>query len=172
LWIVPLLAIWSSAGLVSLFLWIRPKLVGQFLALAVPAVIVVGMAVNAISFAYSAKIDRWGEDPIVEDVTVAILPHLTPDSYVIVNGCYDARYWFYFFNHGVPLSVFYNSNKPRPFDRVFAIVYDQPKVGCGTEPAADTYRLFGPDLTLLDMNTLEPVETVDYVTVYEALPYP
>ncbi len=171
LWIVPLLAIWSSAGLVASFQWIRAKSVRNVVNWTIAAVIIIGLSTNAISFAHTAEINQWGEDPVAEDVTLAILPHLTPDSYVAVDGCFDARYWFYFFNHGVPLSVFYKPDRARPFDRVFAIVYNQPKAGCGTEPVADTLRLYGPDPKLLDMATLKPIESIYYVTVYEVLPY-
>lgn len=171
LWVVPLLAIWSSSGLVTSFLWIRANLVRNVVTLAAPAVIVVGLAINAIGFSYTARINKWGEDPVVEDVTLAILPHLTPNSYVVVNGCFDARYWFYFYNHGAPLSVFYNRGTARPFDQVIAIVYDQSKAGCGIEPVLDTLRLFGPDANLLDINTLKPMESIYYVTVYQVLPH-
>ncbi len=170
LWIVPLLAIWSSAGLVSSFLWIRSHSIRNIVAMAVPMIIIAGMAFNAISYAYTAKINQWGEDPVAEEVTLAILPHISPNSYVAVNGCFDARYWFYFFNHGIPLSVFYKKDKVRPFDRVFAIVYDHPKAGCGTEPVSETLRLYGPDPSLLDMTTLKPIKSIYYVTVYEVLP--
>ena len=172
LWIVPLLAIWSSAGLVSSFQWIRARAVRNGLTVTISLVIVIGLAINAISFAHTAEINQWGEDPVAKDVTLAILPHLTPNSYVVVNGCFDARYWFYFFNHGVSPSVFYKPDHTRPFDRVFAIVYNQPKAGCGIEPVSDTLRLYGPDIKLLDMTTLKPVASVYYVTVYEVLPYP
>jgi hypothetical protein len=138
--------------------------------MAVPMIIIAGMAINAISYAYTAKINQWGEDPVAEEVTPAILPHITQNSYVAVNGCFDARYWFYFFNHGIPLSVFYKKDEARPFDRVFAIVYDQPKAGCGTEPVSETLRLYGPDPSLVDMTTLKPIKSIYYVTIYEILP--
>jgi hypothetical protein len=170
LWIVPLLAIWSSAGLVSSFHWIRARAIRNVLIVTITIVIVVGLAFNAFTFAHTAEINQWGEDPVAEDVTLSILPHLTANSYVVVNGCFDARYWFYFFNHGVPLSVFYKKDKTRPFDRVFAIVYKQPKAGCGIEPVSDTLRMYGPDPNLLDMTTLKPIESIYYVTVYEVLP--
>jgi hypothetical protein len=170
LWIVPLLAIWSSAGLVSSFLWIRSHSIRNVVSLAVPVIIIAGMAINAISYANTARINQWGEDPVAEQVTLAILPYISPNSYVTVNGCFDARYWFYFFNHGIPLSVFYKKDQARPFDREFAIVYDQPKAGCGTEPVSETLRLYGPDTSLLDMTTLKPIKSIYYVTVYEVLP--
>jgi 4-amino-4-deoxy-L-arabinose transferase-like glycosyltransferase len=170
LWIVPLLAIWSSAGLVSSLLWIRSHSIRNIVTMAVPMIIIAGMAINAISYAYTAKINQWGEDPVAEEVTLAILPHITQNSYVAVNGCFDARYWFYFFNHGIPLSVFYKKDEARPFDRVFAIVYDQPKAGCGTEPVSETLRLYGPDPSLVDMTTLKPIKSIYYVTIYEILP--
>lgn len=140
------------------------------MTLIVPAVIVIGLAINSINFSYTAEKNQWGEDPVAEDVTLAILPHLTPNSYVVVNGCFDARYWFYFFNHGVPLSVFYKRDRPRLFDQVIAIVYTQPKAGCGIEPVSDTLRLYGPNTNLLDMATLKPIASIYYVTVYEVLP--
>ena len=170
LWIVPLLAIWSSAGLVSSFLWIRAYSIKNVVTMAVPMIIIIGMASNAIFYARTAEINQWGEDPLAEDVTLAILPHLTPNSYVAVNGCLDARYWFYFFNHGVPLSVFYKQDRARPFDRVFAIVYNRSKAGCGIEPVSETLRLYGPDPNLLDMTTLKPIESIYYATVYEVNP--
>jgi hypothetical protein len=169
LWIVPLLAIWSAAGIVVSLQSLPIGKLRNILIHAIPVIIVAGMAVNAIEFSYTSKINQWGEDPVVEQVTVAILPHLTPDSYVVVNGCFDARYWFYFFNHGVPLSLFYGPKTERAFDKVIAIVYTADKAGCGTEPVTETLRLYGPDASLLDMSTLKPIETIYYVTAYEVL---
>ncbi len=170
LWVVPLLAIWSAAGIVTSIQSLPAKRIKNLLVVILPAILIGGMAINAVSFSYTARVNHWGEDPVAEEVTQAILPHVTQNSYIVLNGCIDARYWYYFFIHGVPLSVFYKRDEPRPFDRVIAIVYASPTAGCGTEPIADTLRLFGPDPDLLELSTLKPIETVYYVTVYEVLP--
>jgi len=127
----------------------------NIVTMAVPMIIIAGMAINAISYATLPRSTN-GRGSGCRRSHIAILPHITQNSYVAVNGCFDARYVLFLY-HGIPLSVFYKKDEARPFDRVFAIVYDQPKAGCGTEPVSETLRLYGPDPSLVDMTTLKPI---------------
>jgi hypothetical protein len=169
-WIVPLLAIWSSAGIVMTLQIVPVGKIRTTLMSVVAAGIIGGMGINGLLFSHSAMVNHMGEDSGAEEVTLAALPYITPETYIAVNQCYDARYWYYFLIHGVPLSAFYKPEEPRPFDRELALVYNAPAAGCGTEPVDDTLAMFGPDMRLLDMSTLRPVANVYSVTIYEVLP--
>jgi hypothetical protein len=165
LWMVPILIVWSSSGIVRIIQLMHNIRAGNIIGSILVAIIVVGMAINGIQISHTASINLWGEDPPAEEITLALIPKLDAKSTIIVSKCVDAYYWFYFFNHGVPISVFYKQGGDIEDHKIF-VIHDY-HAGCGSSPVDDMLSQYGIDLSLIDFNSVNPVIEMDDVTVYE-----
>ena len=139
----------------------RGKIIGLFLL----TIIVFGLAINGNRISYTAAINHWGEDPPVEDITLALISKMDANSTVITGGCVEVYYWFYFFIHGVPLSVFYWRGMDIDGHKLFVI--EDHHAGCGSDPPMVMLSQYGIDLSLIDLDAIVPVIMMGDVTVYE-----
>jgi hypothetical protein len=89
---------------------------------------------------------------------------------IVVSGCSNARYWYYFRLYGIPEDVIRKRN--RFFNRVYIIAYTQNNPSCGNEEMLDVFRQKGPDEVFFDMDAIQIVNEMDYATIYEIDPVP
>jgi hypothetical protein len=164
LWMVPLLIIWSSSGLVMASQILQKIRGGYIIGIFLLTIIVIGLVINGIRISHTASINHWGEDPPAEEITLALISIMDGKSTVITSQCVDAYYWFYFFNHGVSMS---GSNVVTGIDGGRIFVIDDHHAGCGSSPVEDMLIQYGVDLSLVDLDTIVPVIIKDDVTVYE-----
>ena len=132
LWVTPLLAIWCAAGIVGGVQWITQRWSIGFISLVIIALLLFGFAANGMYQSYFMSVlHPTAEDPAAEKVTLFLKSQLTPEDYVAVSSCSDARYWYYFQYYGIPDKVIRNRN--RFFAKVYIIVYTQANPSCGNE---------------------------------------
>ena len=171
LWMIPLLAIWCSAGIIGALQWITLKWSNKRFRPALVAVLLVGFAANGITQSHVlSNSARFVEDPVAEKVTLFLKPQITRDSLVVVSGCSNARYWYYFRKYGIPADLI--GKRDRFFNRVFIIAYTQSNPSCGNEKMLDVFQQIGPDTVFFDMNTIRIISEMDYATIYEVIPIP
>ena len=171
LWVTPLLAIWCAAGIVGGVQWITQRWSIGFISLVIIALLLFGFAANGMYQSYFMSVlHPTAEDPAAEKVTLFLKSQLTPEDYVAVSSCSDARYWYYFQYYGIPDKVIRNRN--RFFAKVYIIVYTQANPSCGNEEMLSVFKEDGPDLAFFDLSTVRIVKQIDYSTIYELDPIP
>lgn len=169
LWMIPLLAIWCSAGIVGVLQWITQRWPIRTIFPVILAILLLGFAGNGMYQSYSMRLhSQSGDDPVAQKVTLFLKPLLTKDDYVAVSACSDARYWYYFHYYGIPEIVIRNHD--RFFTKVYIIVYTQANPSCGNEEMLNVFSESGPEATFFDLNTVRTVKQIDYATIYELDP--
>jgi 4-amino-4-deoxy-L-arabinose transferase-like glycosyltransferase len=169
LWVVPLLAIWSGAGIVGGLQWISEIMSIRLIAPVFLILLLLGFMLNGIYQSYlMSELHQSSEDPAAQKVTLFLKPLLTKDSYVAVSGCSDSRYWYYFQFYRIPDFVIRNRN--RFFDKVYIIAYTKANPSCGNEEALKVFADDGPDQVFFDLKSMRVIKQIDYATVYEVDP--
>jgi hypothetical protein len=168
LWMVPLLATWCGVGIAGLLQWLTQRSSRKFIPALVSAILLIGFAVNGMFQSYVLSISgQEDSDPLVAKVTGYLKPILNDDS-VVVSGCSNARYWYYFYVDGIPDQII--SNKARFFDRVFIIAYTQNNRSCRAEVMESVFSRYGPNPEFFDMHTVRVINQIEYATIYEIDP--
>ncbi len=171
LWVIPLLAIWCAAGIVGGIEWAAQKVSSRYITSLMLGIMLFGFAANGMYQSYNMSVLHPSvEDPAAEKVTSFLKSLLTKNDLVIVSGCSNARYWYYFQIDGIPESVIRNRN--RFFTKMYIIVYTKANPSCGNEGMLDVFLENGPDAVFFDLSSARIVKQIDYATIYELDPIP
>jgi hypothetical protein len=161
LWIIPFAAIWASAGL-GLLLQLFPKnRPGKTLNFILIQFLIIGLAANGIQ---SSRLRSNFENPAVEEVANILVPRLTSKSLVVASSNADAYIWYYLYLEGDSGPRFFNPHKNRPFNEIFVVARsDAPN--CQGGYILKVLQIYGPDLSLLDIDRMSEVAQVDDMKV-------
>jgi hypothetical protein len=164
LWVIPFAAVWASAGLGVLLGTVRRFPYGERIGAGIVFVLLVVLAWSGLNISRQRVINNDVENPAAEAVAVSLAPRLEPDSLVVVSYNSDAYLWYYLYLQGIPSPRIFNPNKDRAFDHVFAVVRTEA-VGCDNPAVINTLTVYGPDLSLLDLDRMTEVDQIDYMKI-------
>jgi hypothetical protein len=171
LWVIPFLALWCGVGVVGGLEWLTHKLPIRTISSLIFGLMLFGFAVNGMYQSYDMSVlHPVAEDPSAEKVTQYLKPIINNDSLIVVSGCSNARYWYYFQLYGIPERVIRDRN--RYFDKVYIIVYTQANPSCGAEEMSNVFSENGPDAVFFDISTARIIKQIDYAAIYELDPIP
>lgn len=171
IWILPLLLMWSAAGIVGALDWAATKFSKPYISHGLTGILVLGVAVNGIVAIRSASLTgAYTQDPAVIPVTAFLKSRIANDDLVIVSSCSNARYWYYFYKSDIPDQVI--RNRKRPFADVYVIVYTESSPACGNETLETVLTYFGPKSDFLDMSKVDLIFNYDYASVYQIGTFP
>jgi hypothetical protein len=164
LWVIPFAAVWASAGVGVLLGTVRRFPYGGRIGEGLVLVLLVVLAGSGLNISRQRVINNDVENPAAEAVAVSLAPRLEPDSLVVVSYNSDAYLWYYLYLQGVASPRIFNPNKDLPFDHVFAVVRTEA-VGCDNPAVLNTLTVYGPDLSLLDLDRMSEVDQIDYMKI-------
>jgi uncharacterized membrane protein len=171
LWVIPFLALWCAAGVVGGLEWLTQRLPIRTISSLVLGLLLFGFAVNGMYQSYDmAILHPIAEDPSAQKLTQYLKPIVNNDNLVVVSGCSNARYWYYFQLYGIPERMIRDRN--RYFDKLYIIVYTQANPSCGAEEMSNVFSENGPDAVFFDISTARIIKQIDYATIYELDPIP
>lgn len=157
--LLPLLIIWASSGLVGGLEWIQRKvrsrirLADSGVYLAIAGLAALG-AVNAIR-------DHPGLRPVigsVEQAAVYLDEHLADQNIVVIAPVDDAPLWYYFYKYDMSQEYF---RRDVPFRKAYVLVSrDQGQT------LTNVLDMRGPDRGFLDLNTSVLLETWNQLDLY------
>ncbi len=169
LWVIPLLALWCAAGIVGGLQLVAQRWSIRTITFLILGIVLFVYATNGMYQSYDMAILHPSvEDPVAQKVTLFLKPILSINDLVVVSGCSNARYWYYFQLYGIPDIVIRNRN--RFFAKMYVIVYTKANPSCGNEEMSQVFSENGPDAVFFDMNTAHVLKQIDYATIYEMDP--
>ncbi len=171
IWILPLLLMWSAAGIVGAPDWAATKFSKPYISHGLTGILVLGVAVNGTVAIRSASLKgTYTQDPAVIPVTAFLKSQIANNDLVIVSSSSNARYWYYFYKSDIPDQVI--RNRKRAFADVYVIVNTESSPACGNETLETVLKYFGPNSDLLDMSKVDLVYKYDYASVYQIGTFP
>ena len=159
LFLLPLMLIWSCAGIVSLLARVRLKLLrGQPLALVVVAPALLVAILHAARLAPQLP-DLWARRGSEETTILFVREQLKEQDLIVVAPPDDAVVWYYSDVHGISLSHF---DVRLPFERVLVLV---DALEGQTPDSVLAER--GPDVAVLNVESARPLGTFGKLQVVE-----
>ena len=159
LFLLPLMLIWSCAGIVGLLAKVRLKLLrGQPLALVVVAPALLVAILHAARLAPQLP-DLWARRGSEETTILFVREQLKEQDLIVVAPPDDAVVWYYSDVHGISLSHF---DVRLPFERVLVLV---DALEGQTPDSVLAER--GPDVAVLNVESARPLGTFGKLQVVE-----
>jgi hypothetical protein len=158
---IPLICIWASAGLVSVFKKIvipLPVIGKQFLS----SILIILWSSIFIFNGFFYTLEKYPQSikgsGDVEQATIFIKSILSKDDIVVITAIDDAKMWFYFEKYGLGREYF---SRSRPFENAFVVVTSSDNQ---TVDSVIVDR--GPDQMFFDMKTLKKVKSINSLDIY------
>lgn len=158
---LPLICIWASAGLISLFkkFIVRLPVIGKqrlsTILILFWSLIFIFNGVFYTIEKYPESIKGSGD---VEQATIFLQNILSKDDIVVITALDDAKMWFYFEKYGLGRDYF---SRSRPFDKAFVVV-----TSSDNQTVDSVIAERGPDQVFFDMKTMKKIKTINSLDIY------
>jgi len=159
LFLLPLVFIWSAAGIIGSLKALPLKLPQRFslAAVAVGAVILV-VAIQAIRVLPSLP-EQWTAKGDAESIILFLKEDIRDADFILVTSPDDAPVWYYSRLYGIADAHFDNT---RPFDRAFIIVNPAEQ-----QTPDSVFRDRGPSPPPIDLEKARLIQTFGRLELYE-----
>ncbi|HEX9012894.1 MAG TPA: hypothetical protein VF813_05240, partial [Anaerolineaceae bacterium] len=166
LFLVPLVLIWVSAGLLAPFQLFHPHwLRGRSLAVPLAALLALAVCAGGTAATLASRTEVAGPSS-AESVALFLKPRLQPADVVVVQDPDDAALWYYLRLHGIP-QAYVHGIKNRPFDGGYVVVNEQLR-----QMVSGVIGARGPDLVFFNLTTAREVAQFGAIAVYRVDAYP
>jgi 4-amino-4-deoxy-L-arabinose transferase-like glycosyltransferase len=158
---LPLICIWASAGLVSIFkkFVIRLPVIGEK-GLSSILILFWGLIfiINGVFYTVEKYPESVRGNGDVEQATIFLKGLINQNDIVVITAIDDAKMWFYFEKYGLGRDYF---SRSRPFEKAYVVVTisDNQTVD---SVIADR----GPDRVFFDMETTKKINTINSLDIY------
>ena len=158
---LPLICIWASAGLVSVFKKFVVSL-PVFGKQRLSSILILFWSLIFIFNGVFYTIEKYPESikgsGDVEQATIFLRNVLHKEDIVVITAIDDAKMWFYFEKYGLGRDYF---SRSRPFDKAYVMV-----TSTDNQTVDSVIADRGPDQVFFDMKTMKKIKTINSLDIY------